>query len=114
MRLYITGGTGFVGSNIVKVALERYDAEVLSTVHRWRGDTDLAFTTQPVDITDQQQAAQSIDDFGPDVVIHNAILNDFQRMYADRKLGWRTYVEATRHMVDSANRAGREADSRVN
>ena len=36
MRLYVTGGTGFVGSNIVKVAVEQYGATVFTTVRRWR------------------------------------------------------------------------------
>ena len=39
----------------------------------------------------------------------SAILNDFDLMYRDRALAWRTYVEATHNLVDAAN----AADSRV-
>ena len=34
MRAYVTGGTGFVGSNIVKVFTERHGATVHCPVHR--------------------------------------------------------------------------------
>ena len=41
MRAYVTGGTGFVGSNIVKVFAERHGATVHCPVHRfvpaWHG-----------------------------------------------------------------------------
>ena len=38
MKVYVTGGTGFVGSNIVKVAAEEHGAAVFTTVHRWQPD----------------------------------------------------------------------------
>jgi len=35
MRIYVTGGTGLVGSNVIKVAVERHGAEVFATLHRF-------------------------------------------------------------------------------
>lgn len=48
----------------------------------------------------------SVKDAAPDVIVHSAILNDFNHLYADRRAGWNSYVEATRSVVDAANDVG--------
>jgi dTDP-4-dehydrorhamnose reductase len=45
-------------------------------------------------------------DFRPDAIVHCAILNDFRRLYAERRAGWDSYVGATRNVVDAANAVG--------
>ena len=55
MRIYMTGGTGFVGSNIVKVAVERYDADVFTTVLSWQADGPTPFQYGRVDMGNRQQ-----------------------------------------------------------
>ena len=94
MRIWLTGGTGFVGSNIVHVALER-GHEVMTSVHRFRPPAATAYRTDQVDMTDQPAVRASIEGFGPDLVIHCAILNDFGGLYRDRKAAWDAYVTAT-------------------
>lgn len=103
MRVWMTGGTGFVGSNIAYAALDR-GASVLSTVHSHPGD--VGFETQPIDMTSRDQVAGSISDYQPDIVIHCAILNDWDRMYADRQYAWDAYVTATENTIDAANDVG--------
>ncbi len=98
----MTGGTGFVGSNVVHVALQRgYD--VLTTVHTYRAGTSLPYEIEAVDVTDPVAVEHSVRAFAPDVVVHCAILNDWDRMYADRRLAWDAYVGATRAVADAAN-----------
>ena len=106
MRLYVTGGNGFVGSNIVKVALERYNAAVFSTVHSRlpEGAPDLEYA--PVNMVDPQQVLNSVRTFQPNAIIHAAILNNFELMYQDRKLAWQAYVDSTRFLVRAANEVG--------
>lgn len=103
MRVWMTGGTGFVGSNIAQAALDR-GAEVLSTVHSHGGD-DLPFATQQVDMTDRMAVSRSVAEFSPDIVVHCAILNDWDRMYADRQYAWDAYVTATETTIDAAHGA---------
>ncbi len=105
MRVWLTGGTGFVGSNVVHVALTS-GHEVLTTVHSFRPAGELPYAIARVDITDPVAVRRSVGAFAPDVVIHSAILNDFKQMYAERDLAWRSYVEATRACADAANDAG--------
>ena len=97
----MTGGTGFVGSNIAQAALDRGD-EVLSTVHSHAG-SGVAFLTEQVDMTDAAAVAASVKNFSPDIVVHCAILNDWDRMYADRQFAWDSYVTATETTIDAAH-----------
>ena len=105
MRLWVTGGTGFVGSNIVHAGLGR-GAEVMTTVHRFRPAEPTGYQTDPVDITDTTAVRASIERFHPDVVVHCAILNDFNRLYTDRKAGWDSYVGATASCAAAAADVG--------
>ncbi len=106
MKVFMTGGTGFLGSNIIRVAREHYNADIFTTVHAWRPTSPVDFTYAPVDIGDREAIFSAVQAFKPDVIIHSAILNDLPLMYRDRKLAWRLYVEATHHLTDAANEAG--------
>lgn len=106
MRLFVTGGTGFVGSNILKVAIERHQASVVTTSHSWVGTGSEPFSVVPVDMTDPAALRAAAIDSKPDAIVHTAILNDFVRMYANRSLAWKSYVESTQTLVRVANEIG--------
>jgi dTDP-4-dehydrorhamnose reductase len=103
MRLLVTGGTGFVGSNVVKVAIERHAAQVTVTAHTWRPSGSEPFDVVPVDMTDDASLRSAVLETRPDAIIHAAILNDFPLMYANRALAWDSYVTSTQTLVDAAN-----------
>jgi dTDP-4-dehydrorhamnose reductase len=90
VRVYLTGASGFVGSNVARVFAER-DAELF---------------TERVELTDASAVERSVADFRPDAIVHTAIRNDLLGLYADRAGAWEAYVGATRHLVDAANRHG--------
>ena len=104
MRAYVTGGTGFVGSNIVKVFAERHGATVHCPVHRFVPADMNGFTAERLDLLDDGAVQASVDDFDPDVIVHSMILNDFAAMYADRDLAWRSYVGTTQNLARAADR----------
>ena len=107
MRAYVTGGTGFVGSNIVKVFSERHGAGVHCPVHRFvPADDASGFTTERLDLLDDAAVQASVGAFGPDVIVHSMILNDFAAMYADRDLAWRSYVGTTETLALAADAVG--------
>ena len=105
MRAYVTGGTGFVGSNIVKVFDERHGATVHCPVHRFVPAGSDGFSTERLDLLDDGAVQDSVDEFDPDVIVHSMILNDFAAMYADRDLAWRSYVGTTESLARAADRA---------
>ncbi len=105
MRVWLTGGTGFVGSNIVHAALAA-DHDVFTTTHSFTPPPRVGYGSDRVDMTDASAVSASVGQFNPDLVVHCAILNDFDRMYADRPGSWDAFVEATRHTASAAEDAG--------
>jgi dTDP-4-dehydrorhamnose reductase len=93
VRVFVTGGSGFVGAHVVRV-LQAHGAEVAAPRH------------SEVDVTETRAVRDSVVAFAPDAIVHCAILNDFDALYADRRAGWDAYVGATRNLVDAANKAG--------
>ena len=105
MRVWLTGGTGFVGSNIVHAALMG-GHDVLTTTHSFQPPPDVAYRAERVDMTNSGEVTASVADYSPDVVVHCAIMNDFGDMYANRQDSWTAYVDATRHTAQAAADVG--------
>ena len=106
MKIYVTGGTGLVGSNLLRVAVECHRAEVLATAHRWQPAPYVDCEYGQVDVHDPDQVLQSVLAFRPDAIVHCAVVNDLPRIYGDRTLGWKAYVESTRYLTQAANQVG--------
>ena len=95
MRVWVSGGGGFVGSNIVHAAVDA-GHDVLTTAHTFVAPEGAAYEVESLDMTNAADVDVSIEDFAPDMVIHCAIMNDWDRMYSDRQASWDAYVGATR------------------
>ena len=85
MKVWISGGSGFVGQQLVRA----FD-EVCAPTHA------------EVDVTDAEAVRRSVEAYAPDALIHCAILNDFARLERD---GWAGYVGATRNVAEAAGDA---------
>lgn len=94
MRIYLTGASGFVGSNLAYVFGERHGAEVVAPGH------------EHVELTDAALVRRSVVATQPDAIVHAAIWNDPAGLLADRRRAWESYVRATRNLVDAANLTG--------
>ena len=101
MRIWMTGGTGFVGSNIVRAALAG-GHHVTTTVHSFQPTNTLPYDTDRLDMADETALLQSIDRAEPDMLIHCGILNDLEQLYANRHAGWNSYVTSTRLIAKAA------------
>jgi dTDP-4-dehydrorhamnose reductase len=93
MRAYLTGASGFVGSNIERV-FAAHGAELVTPSH------------DEVDLTDAGLVKRSVAATNPDAIVHTAIWNEFAGLTQDRRRAWDSYVGATRHVVDAANAVG--------
>jgi dTDP-4-dehydrorhamnose reductase len=100
MRVLVTGGAGFVGSNVVAVAAERGD-EVAAIVRTVPPRRESRCRYLALDLLDAGTVRDAIASIRPDVVVHTAIWNDFAGIYADRRRAWESYVGVTRMLADS-------------
>jgi dTDP-4-dehydrorhamnose reductase len=94
VKLYLTGASGFVGSNVQHVFAERHGAEVVAPGH------------EHVDLTDRAVVRRTVLATRPDALVHAAIWNDPAGLERDRGRAWAAYVGATRNVTDAANAAG--------
>lgn len=90
MKVLITGGGGFVGSNLVHVFTSA-------------GDTVLAPTHAELDLTDEKATRAYVAAHAPDAIVHAAIWNAFAGLLSDRRRAWASFVGATRTLTDAAN-----------
>jgi dTDP-4-dehydrorhamnose reductase len=93
MRIYVTGASGFVGSNLAYV-FEQHGAQVVRPSH------------EQVDLTDPVAVERSVAATRPDAIVHAAIWNAFAGLLSERRRAWDNFVPATRHVVDGANAVG--------
>jgi dTDP-4-dehydrorhamnose reductase len=91
--VFVSGGSGFVGSNLVRVAADG-------------GHEVAAPARAEVDVADRVAVSRAVADFAPDAIVHCAILNDLTRLAERRREAWDAYVGATRNLVDAANEHG--------
>lgn len=105
MRVWLTGATGFVGSNLARVLIEQHGHELVCPVHRTPPPAGAPYEAPVVDLTDAAAVRTSILDSRPDAVVHSAILNSLTALTDDRPAAWAAYVDATRNVVRAANEA---------
>jgi len=112
VRALVTGGSGFIGSNVVDGLVERGDEVVvlddLSTGRRENLDSALAAGVELVelDIRDAAAVAELVARTRPDAVFHLAAQIDVRRSAADPAADARINVEGTINVLDAARRAG--------
>jgi dTDP-4-dehydrorhamnose reductase len=104
-RVLVTGGTGFVGSNVVKLYAGWHGLDVTYTGRR-PPEREMPGQFVALELTDAAAVRETVAAARPDVIVHTAILNDFGVIYADRRLAWDVYVGATHTIVDAANDVG--------
>src|SRR5262245_24798053 len=106
MRLYVTGGTGLVGSNIIKVAQERYNLEIIAALFGPPPSGNVKYQLDLLDMSDHEAVKASIRKFKPDVVIHSAALLDQVYLYKNRAKSWSIMVEGTRAFAVACREIG--------
>ena len=94
MRLYITGGTGLVGGNIIRLARMRDDIEIIAAQYGPPPEWNVDYELDPLDMSDTAAVRDSIQRYQPDVVIHCAAVLDHVHMVLNREAAWRATVDA--------------------
>jgi len=94
MRLYITGGTGLVGSNVIRLARQRDGIEIIASQYGPEPEWDYDYQLDSLDISNTSAISESLKKYKPDVVIHCAAFLDMAYMYYHREQIWNLFVNA--------------------
>jgi UDP-glucose 4-epimerase len=112
MRILVTGGAGFIGSNLVDALLARGDevtvVDDLSTGRRENLEQALAGGAALVeaDIRDREALAGIAREHGPEVVFHLAAQIDVRKSIADPAWDASINVGGTANVLEAARAAG--------
>jgi UDP-glucose 4-epimerase len=97
MRVLVTGGAGFIGSNLVHALLSgRHDVGVIDDLSAGSmANLHPAAWFRRLDLLDAG-FADAVTEFGPEAVVHLAAQADVQASIADPERDWAVNVEGTR------------------
>jgi UDP-glucose 4-epimerase len=113
MRALVTGGAGFIGSNLVDALLDDgADVDVVDTLVTGRrsnleeGALDRGARLHDVDITDKAALEQLVADVAPDVIFHLAAQIDVRKSIEDPAFDALVNVTGTINVLEAARQAG--------
>ena len=112
MRALVTGGSGFIGSNLVDGLLAAgHEVSVLDDLSTGRRSNlehalGAGAVLHEIDVTDATGVLQVVADFAPDAVFHLAAQIDVRRSVEDPAFDARVNLEGTLNVLEAARREG--------
>ncbi len=100
MKLFITGGSGLLGSKIAEISLEK-GYNVYSGYNKNKPEYG-----NPVryDLSNPKSIVNVLNEIKPDIIIHTAALTDVDRCEIERELAYKINVEGTKIIAEIARK----------
>jgi UDP-glucose 4-epimerase len=112
MKAFVTGGAGFIGSNLVDALVERGDhVEVLDDLSTGRRENleravEAGAKLHVADLRDGERVAALVEAAAPEVVFHLGAQIDVRRAVADPAFDATVNVGGTINVLEAARKAG--------
>lgn len=105
MRLYVTGGTGLVGSNVIRLARQR-GIEIIASQYGPAPEWNVDYQLDPLNLSDHDAIRRSVRQYKPDAVIHAAAILDQIVMDTQREFCWSLMVDGARVLAEACREVG--------
>ncbi|RCV66087.1 dTDP-4-dehydrorhamnose reductase [Methanophagales archaeon] len=100
MKIFITGGSGLLGSKIAEIALEKYEVYTGYCHNKPELGEPVKFDLG------KDSDLEAIQEMKPDVIIHTAALTNVDECESNKELAYKINVEGTKRLVKMANESG--------
>lgn len=102
MKIFITGGSGLLGSKLAEIALEMgYEVYSGYSSHQPEFGEKVKF-----DLANAESVVKVIDEIKPNVIIHSAALTDVDKCEIEKELAYKVNVEGTKVVAEMARKVG--------
>ena len=102
MKIFITGGSGLLGSKVAEIALARGDEVFTGYAHNLPEFGRAA----KFDLMDESSISELVRKIEPELIIHSAALTDVDRCENQPERAFKMNVEGTRAVAEAAEKAG--------
>ncbi len=107
MKILITGGSGFIGTNFVKCALNRnhiiYNIDNLSLFSKDQNISHKNYIFSKIDIRNETEILEILNKFIPDKIINMAAESHVDKSISEPKTFLETNILGTYNMLEAAN-----------
>jgi dTDP-4-dehydrorhamnose reductase len=100
-KVLITGGSGLLGSNLVKLMVDKFAVHTIVWRHQVKFKNCQVYQ---VDITKEDNLLKLVKNINPWCCIHTAALTDVDYCETHRDEAWKINVEGTRNVVNVAEK----------
>ena len=98
IKILLTGGSGFIGGNIIREADS--DSEIISVDTREQSYTRKNLKSVVQDLTDLPGLIRVLERYKPDIIIHAAAMSDIDFCEANQGLADKVNIDITRTIAD--------------
>ncbi len=101
MKIFITGGTGLLGSNIIKI-LTKQKHKIINSFYGKFPEINSNVESCEMNLMDFEDVKRNIKKYKPDVLIHCAAAIDKKEIELGKDNAWKNMVEGTKVLATAA------------